>query len=52
VEQGIWGDWKAEAIAPPGSFLCGFTFSEDNSTPLKKIGMDGLKAVFCDSNPI
>jgi hypothetical protein len=47
VEEGLWGDWNERQDAPSGFFLCGFVFSEENYDG--NIGVDGLKAVFCNS---
>jgi hypothetical protein len=47
IENGIWGDWKTRQDAPISFYLCGFVFSEENSWG--NLGIDGLKAIFCDS---
>lgn len=49
VEEGIWGSWLPSVSGSSGNFLCGFSFTEDNSVELSWIGMDGLKPVFCSA---
>lgn len=49
VEEGIWGSWLPEVSGTNGEFLCGFSFTEDNSVELAWVGMDGLKPVFCSA---
>jgi hypothetical protein len=43
VEEGIWGTWLPKVSGAPNSYLCGFSYTEDNSVELAWIGMDGLK---------
>jgi hypothetical protein len=49
VEEGFWGTWQTPAKGPEGSYLCGFSYSEDNASGVNKLGMDGMTAIFCDS---
>ena len=51
VEEGMFGTWGAWAVAPAGSFLCGYKFTsldiEEKLTG--NLGVDGLTAIFCDA---
>jgi len=47
----MFGTWGAWAVAPAGSFLCGYKFTsldiEEKLTG--NLGVDGLTAIFCDA---
>jgi hypothetical protein len=47
VEKGFKGAEFPLKVAKDGFFLCGFTWTEDNNDG--KVGMDGLRAEFCNS---